>query len=175
MTPTFTPLPVHTIAASLPMHPLLVHIPVVLIPLAAIGVLAIAIRPRWMATFGWLVAGLAGVGFIGTLLAANTGEELMDTLRESGQRISSTLDDHAEMGDSAQAATGVFFLLVLAWVVFAWWRRRKGEEAATATVRKPRVIAGVLCAIAIVGGVLATASVTVTGHSGATSVWESKR
>jgi len=160
---------------GLPAHPLLVHIPVVLIPLAAIGVLAIVIRPKLMPSFGWVVAGLSFVGFLGTLLAANSGEAYEEKLEGTGQTISSTLEDHAEMGDTAQAFGAIFFALVLAWVLFAWWRRRSGDEKVTAKVKQPKLIGIVLAVLVVVGGVAASASVTLTGHSGAKSVWETKK
>ena len=160
---------------GLPAHPLLVHIPVVLIPLAALGALAIAVRPRWMRSFGWLVAGVAGVGFAGAIFASQSGEAYKETLEAAGRTINSTLEDHAEMGDAAQGFAAVFFALVVVWVLFAWWRRHCGEEKVTAAVKKPKLIAILLSVLVVVSGVAATASVTVTGHSGAKSVWESRK
>ena len=160
---------------GLPAHPLLVHMPVVLIPLAAIGALAIAVRPKWMRSFGWLVAAVAGVGFAGAMFAAQSGEAYKETLEASGQTITNTLEDHAEMGDAAQAFAAVFFALVVVWVLFAWWRRKAGEEKVTATVKQPKLIGILLSVLVVIGGVAATASVTVTGHSGAKTVWESKK
>ncbi|CAB4363204.1 MAG: hypothetical protein F2681_09810 [Actinobacteria bacterium] len=160
---------------GLPAHPLLVHIPVVLIPLAALGALAIAVRPRWMRSFGWLLAGVAGVGLLGAIFAAQSGEAYKETLEATGQTITSTLEDHAEMGDAAQGFAAVFFALLAVWVLFAWWRRRSGEEKVTAVVKQPKVIAIILSVLVVVSGIAATASVTVTGHSGAKSVWESKK
>ena len=164
----------HTLG-GLPAHPLLVHIPVVLIPLAALGALAIAVRPRWMRSFGWLLAGVAGVGLLGAIFAAQSGEAYKETLEATGQTITSTLEDHAEMGDAAQGFAAVFFALVVVWVLFAWWRRRSGEEKVIAVVKRPKVIAIILSVLVVVSGIAATASVTVTGHSGAKSVWESKK
>jgi uncharacterized membrane protein len=56
-----------SILASLPTHPLLVHIPVVVLPLAAIGGLAMAIRSAWFDRFGVAVAALAGAGCVGAV------------------------------------------------------------------------------------------------------------
>ena len=163
------------LAAALPTHPLLVHIPVVLVPVAALGVLALAIRPRWMRHYGFVVAAAAGVGFVGAVLAANTGEDLQERFTNAGQSISPTLQHHIDMGDAAQGYVGVFFLLVLCWVAFAWWRRRAGEDNAVAKVRKPKLLAAVLMVLALAGAVAATTSVTIAGHNGAKSVWEQSR
>ena len=40
---------------GIPLHPLVVHAVVVLIPLAALGVIAIALVPKWRSRFGILV------------------------------------------------------------------------------------------------------------------------
>jgi uncharacterized membrane protein len=157
---------------GLPAHPLLVHVPVVLVPLAALGVLAMAVRPTLLRTFGIAVTALVGVGFVGAVLAANSGEALENSRRAAGETISATLQDHAEMGDGVQTLAGVFFALTLAWILFSRWRGRVGEERATAVVRRPRVIAAVLAVLVVLSGAVATVSVTWTGHSGARSVWE---
>lgn len=44
---------------GIPLHPLVVHAIVVLLPLATIGTLAIALRPRWRTRYGPLVVGAA--------------------------------------------------------------------------------------------------------------------
>jgi len=157
---------------GLPAHPLFVHLPVVLVPLAAIGVLAMALRPQWRQRFGVPVAIIAGVGFVGTLLAANTGEELEESFRAAGETIPQVLNDHAEMGDTAQVIVGIFFVLTLAWVLYSIWQRRVGDERATAKVRKPRLIGTMLAVVVVLSGAVASVSVTLTGHSGARSVWE---
>jgi threonine/homoserine/homoserine lactone efflux protein len=157
---------------NMPAHPLLVHIPVVVLFFAAIGVVAMAIRPSWLRTYGVIVTALAGIGFVGSVLAASSGEALEDDLRETGIALSPKLLDHVEMGESVRLVSGLFFLATLAWVLFSAWRRRVGEEQATAKARKPRVIATVLMALAILLGAGSAISVTRTGHSGAQSVWE---
>jgi hypothetical protein len=44
-----------------------------------------------------------------------------------------------------------------------------------ARARRPRLVATVLMALAVLAGAAAsTATITVTGHNGAKSVWESK-
>jgi hypothetical protein len=43
---------------GLPAHPLLVHMPIVLIPLAAIGVVVMLIKPAWHQRYRWVVLGM---------------------------------------------------------------------------------------------------------------------
>ena len=63
---------------------------------------------------------------------------------------------------------------MLAWVLFAWWRRRAGDDKVAAKVKQPKLIGIVFAVLSVVGGVAASVSVTLTGHSGAESVWETK-
>lgn len=165
-------------------HPLLVHIPVVLIPVATIGVIAIAIRPSFMRHYGPLVAGVAFVGFLGSVLAASTGEALEEEFEDAGQTISGTLADHVEMGDRVKIVAFLFLLATLAWVVLARRRRTADTSADTsadatagtagtpAAAGRSRHAVTALMVLALVTGGVATWSVTTTGHSGATSVWE---
>ena len=152
---------------GLPAHPLMVHIPVVLLPLATIGIIAMTIRPRLIPHFGWLTVVLAGIGFVGTVLAAGTGEELEDSYRAAD-----TLKDHGELGETVRLLAALFFVVLLAWMLFIRWRNKAGEEAATAKVRKPKQIALVLAVVAILTGAVATVAMTLTAHNGAKSVWE---
>ena len=157
---------------GLPAHPLVVHLPVVLIPLALIGVLLMIVRPSLLPKLGVPVTVLAGLGFLGSIVAASSGEELEEQFESAGETISGTLRDHAELGENVQWIAGVFFVLVLAWVLFAAWRRRAGEDHAVAKVRKPRIVHVTLAVLVAVSGVAATYAVYATGHSGAKSVWE---
>ena len=68
---------------GLPAHPLLVHIPIVLLPLVGIGAIAIAVSPKARRRFGTVVLALAGVAFIGTVLAAGSGEGLVESVDSS--------------------------------------------------------------------------------------------
>lgn len=157
---------------GLPAHPLLVHVVVVMVPLAAIGMIAIALRPKWQRAYGPVVVAFAGLGFLGAIFAASSGEELEEVRRSAGETISATLRDHVEMGDTAEVLAGIFFLFVVAWFVVTRWSARVGEERAAKTLRKPKAIAVGLLAVAALSGAVATYSVTVTGHNGAKSVWE---
>lgn len=157
---------------NMPSHPLLVHIPVVLVPLAAIGVLLMALWPASRRSLGIVVPVLAALGAIGAILASGSGEALEDDYREAGQTISATVRDHAELGETARLLSVLFLFAVLAWVVAVRWVRRAGDERATAALKRPRAVVLALAVLASVGGVAATVSVVQAGHSGASSVWE---
>ena len=58
------------------MHPLVVHAVVVLLPLAALGVVALAVRPAWRGRFGVLVVVIAALATAAVPLATDSGESL---------------------------------------------------------------------------------------------------
>lgn len=147
--------------AGLPAHPLLVHVPVVMLPLAAIGAVLIALRQSWLERFGWWVVGFAGVGFIGAVLAAGSGEALEERVNETA-----ALEEHAEMGETARLMAFIFFLVVAAVVGYRWWMARKQQG------RRPgQVVAIVSSVLLIATAVGATATVATAGHQGAELTW----
>jgi uncharacterized membrane protein len=153
-------------------HPLLVHAPVVLVPLAAIGAVAMAVRPAWFRHFGPVVTVIAGVGAVFAVLATRSGEALEDRYVRSGQTISGTLEDHVELGERVPVIAILFFVLMLLWVMFGRWRRG-AEVAADATTKKPTAwVAAAFAAAVVLAGAGASVVVLTAGHSGAESVWE---
>ena len=70
------------LAFGLPLHPLAVHLPVVLLPLGAIGVVLALLVPRWRASLGWAMVAVLGVAAVSALVAKLSGEALeMDAPR----------------------------------------------------------------------------------------------
>lgn len=149
-----------SVLASIPIHPLLVHVPVVMLPLAALGAIALVVRPRWVQHYGWLVVAGAVVAFGGSFLAAGSGDDLMEQYQNSGQHISKTLSTHADLGGAVQWVALLFLALVASWV---WLRKRQ--------FGKP-VVRTVLSVLVVLSAVAATAMVVEAGHNGATAKWE---
>jgi hypothetical protein len=90
---------------GLPAHPLLVHIPVVLIPTALLVLLVALWRPgRRPAVIAGAV--LAVVGGIGAVLAVGAGEKLEHRVKETEQ-----VEEHAENGDQVELPAIAFALL----------------------------------------------------------------
>ena len=67
---------------GIPLHPLVVHAVVVLLPLAVLGTIAIALRPSWRVRYGPLVVAAAAV-----VDGAHPGGDLQRRgAREAGRR-----------------------------------------------------------------------------------------
>lgn len=156
---------------GLPAHPLLVHAPVILIPLCAIGAIWIAISPTWRHRIGWIVVVLAGGAVGASQLAAGSGEALQDAM----DKDTALVQRHADLGETFVWFAFVFFLAVLALMVWDTMQRRKvaaaGEESDLHELgRSGTAIA--LAVLVIVTAVGASFRVYQVGHSGAESVWE---
>jgi hypothetical protein len=160
-----------------PAHPLLVHVPVVLLPLAALGVIVMLIKPAWHRRYRWAVLTIGAVGAIGAIWSASAGEDLEGRLRRAGER--NTWEDHAEAGETARNVAILFAILLAAYVLIPWYleRRDRARQAKVdAPVASPSAVPRWamigLSVLVLAGAVGSVATVIDAGHSGAKSVWE---
>ncbi|MGE0819987.1 MAG: DUF2231 domain-containing protein [Candidatus Nanopelagicales bacterium] len=138
---------------GLPIHPLVVHAVIVLLPLACLGAVLVAAKASWNRRYGWLVLAFAFVALGSSVVA-----------KESGEKLASRVgwpEDHIEWGEKIPiAAFGLFVLLVI-----LWWLDRQGAERRT-------TLAKVVAALVIVAAAGSFALAVLAGHSGATAVWK---
>src|SRR3954462_10656050 len=93
---------------GLPAHPLLVHIPIVLIPLVGIGGIAIALSSRIRTRIGWIVVFLGGAALVGVQLALGSGEALQHSVPRS-----QALARHVSLADTMRPLALLLFVAVL--------------------------------------------------------------
>ena len=138
---------------GLPVHPLVVHAVIVLLPLACLGALLVAAKPSWNRSWGWVVLACSFIA-LGSAFVA----------KESGEKLASRVgwpEDHIEWGEKIPiAAFGLFVLLALLW----WFDRQQRDGRTTLT----KVVA--VLVVLVAAGNLALA--VLAGHSGATAVWK---
>jgi hypothetical protein len=158
---------------GLPAHPLFAHIPVVLIPLAAIGAVAM-LWPSVRDRLGWVVVGLVFVSGIFTQLAITSGQNLEEYLKNESQLAR----DHVKMGESLRPWVLLMFLALLGVMVVAHLARRHAaadgaEPDAAATKTRDRLkYAGIAAMVlSLLFSALATFSIIRIGHSGSKAVW----
>jgi uncharacterized membrane protein len=154
---------------GLPAHPLLVHLPVVLVPIAALLAVVFAFRPAWLDRFGWGLVAVSGVGALGAILAAGSGEALEETVKETA-----ALEEHAEMGEVAQTVAIIFFCVVLAVVVLRYFAKRNSGSAKVWTLISSKAGAIMIAAALVVSAAAATYTIVEAGHQGAKATWEPK-
>jgi hypothetical protein len=143
---------------GLPLHPLIVHATVVMIPLAALTVLLSALWPRFRTWAGPLPVGLSLIGLILVPLSTSTGE----TLEKHVER-SALLEKHTQLADGLLPwMIGLFAISVIGYAIH--WRSRHGHSLHAAVT----VVVAVLAVVAVVG---TTVQVARIGHSGAKAAW----
>ena len=98
---------------GLPAHPLLVHAVVVLIPLAALGAIAVAIRPRWNRPYAPLVAFGALTAAVAATLSKLAGEQLLATINVSPE-YAVLLGEHGRWGLFTTIASWIFAAFTVA-------------------------------------------------------------
>jgi len=150
---------------GLPIHPLIVHAVVVLVPLSALMAIAFAVRPTWRHVLRWPLAVGGVISGVTAFVAAESGEELQR--RVTQVRASTTdfdlLAEHVEWGDRAKLLCLVFMALCLA---SAWFVRPPDEdEPRRRTLEIPLVILLVVSALSVI------ITVALAGHAGAQVTW----
>lgn len=140
---------------GLPVHALVVHAVVVLVPLSAIGAILMAARRSFSRRFGTIVVILAGIGAIASIVAKLSGEQLAERV--------GTPDPHASLGNvMPYFAIGLFVLVLVLWLV---------DRGIPANVSRPTWLV-VFAVIVVIGAVVATWWTFRVGDSGARAVWE---
>lgn len=153
---------------GLPAHPLVVHAVVVLLPLAALGTLAVAARPTWRRNLGVPVFLIALVGVLAVPVAVQTGEQLQGLLGGGGPLV----EVHKQRAGHLLPYAVLFLALLLATLLLGRVADRTeaaGEHDGQLRVRvRLTTSAAVLAAIA---GLVVTGLVVWIGDAGATAVW----
>jgi hypothetical protein len=144
---------------GLPAHPLVVHAAVVLLPIAAIGLIVVALVPKARRHYAPVVFVVALLATIAVGLAQQSGEALEDKVTETEQ-----LEEHTEQGQTVLPWAIALTIVSAAVAAEPYLRDRMGKVP-------PKVVAGVLIGASLVVGIGATWTVVEVGHSGATSVW----
>jgi hypothetical protein len=177
------PVRITTIYSGLPAHPLFLHIPVVLIPVAAVAALAFAIRPRWISRYGVALATLTVVALAGTFLTVGAGIALRNALHLNGAApgaagFAGAAGPAALIARHAHAASilrllMIAFTAVLIPTVLAH-RVADGMPTGRSTADRALARPGTLAALRALLAVLAIACayfVFHTGDLGAKAVW----
>ncbi|GJF01562.1 hypothetical protein PSD17_05260 [Pseudonocardia sp. D17] len=169
-----------TFMFGLPLHPLVVHAVVVLVPAAVIGSVLVAawprIRPRW----GWPVVALTALATLAIPVATSTGESLEHNLPRTA-----AMETHTQLGDELLVFVAPLLLFVAGLVLLDHLRRRTTDrDTATArhagpgTMAAPRIRDGqarvgvvVLAVLVVVFAVVSAVQVVRIGDSGARAAW----
>lgn len=136
---------------GLPLHVLVIHAVVVLLPLMAVVTVLLALRPRWSETAAWLVVAgdvvVTGIAFV----AASSGEALKRMLPAN-----EAIREHADRGGLLPWFAVALVVAALAVVAL----RRRGSGRTPLGVGLSAVVA-----VAVISWTV------VVGHTGAQAAW----
>ena len=147
---------------GLPVHPLVVHAVVVLLPLAALGTIALAVRPAWRRPYG---------------VARGRVRRRRDhphprSRRRAARRWRSTSATRECTPSSATSSSGSPSRSSSCSAALVWLDRRRTADGTTSSRRatSPGLLRTV-AALALVAGLAATVQVYRVGDSGARAAW----
>ncbi|MBU4188705.1 MAG: cytochrome b5 domain-containing protein [Actinobacteria bacterium] len=141
--------------AGLPLHPLVVHFVVVLLPVAALGLILEIIAPKLADRYGWLTILVLAVGTAAAFVSQQAGEAL--ALRVGEPQL------HATLGRMLPWAAAALFVVAVIWLplhrrAYKTLEHRSGASTAT----------GILAALL---ALIVTALTVFVAHQGATAAW----
>jgi preprotein translocase subunit SecG len=148
---------------DLPAHPLFVHAPLVLMPLACIATIAMAIKKQWRERYWRQLIAAVGVVLVATLLAENSGEEL-----DHAMRGLAPIKKHAALADTTKLFVALLFVSTVALGVSIHRRKQASANKEIQAIRTEVALSLVVLLV----GVLATIWMFRTGHEGARVVWK---
>jgi Cytochrome b5-like Heme/Steroid binding domain len=159
-------LPIFDTIAGLPVHILVVHLAVVILPIAAVGQALLVFVPAWRAR--WATPTLIG-------LVIGTGAAFV--AKQSGEALAAhvgTPRTHAFWGDILPVVAAVLLVVAAAW----WFLQRReaaGNRGALGnrgvgapSVTLPTLLTGLLSAALAVAAAVIT---VLVGHTGAQAAW----
>jgi len=155
MTPVMSAAEAFDLVFGLPLHVLVNHAVVVLIPLGALAMILMVFVPRLRKSFSYVSAGITLLGAIAATVAAQSGEALSERVGYPGV--------HQEWGETLVPVAWALVVVSVAWVVLP---RFTGKA-----VRVGQIVASV----AVVGlSVASIVFVILAGHSGAEVTWKNR-
>jgi hypothetical protein len=146
---------------GLPLHPLIIHVPVILTPLLAVLAIVYALAPRTRGVTTWALVGLAPVVPVSVFAAKLSGEALLASSRFSsvGGEFARRIAEHQSF-----AVPLLLSALALGLVSLGLVHVSRGE-------RFGRPVRLAVSGLTVVLAVVALYYVVRAGHSGATAVW----
>ena len=149
---------------GLPAHPLLVHVPIVLLPLVGVGAIAMAVSAKVRDRCGWIVVALAGLALVGVQLAMGSGEQLQPSVQRT-----QALREHIDMAEQLRPMAFLFFLAVLGLMLL---HRRSQHADRASRSETPAWLVPTASAACVVFAVAANVQLVRVGHNGARATWQ---
>ena len=155
---------------GVPMHPLAVHAPVVLVPIAGVVAVVLAVRDDWRRRVGWFMPAAVFVLVAMLFVAKESGESA-----KASDNIFGDIGEHEDLANATFVLSIVWFALTVAVAVRDRMAGRHGPAqalSADAASARRDTVATVLAVFAAVAAIVTTIWLVRTGHAGAESRWK---
>lgn len=136
---------------GLPVHPLIDHVVVVLLPLSSISLILLVFLPKLRKNYSLLTLVGLGISLVASFIAKQSGEAL-------GIRVG-TPTDHAEWGEKVVIVTAALFVAVIAWYLL---------------IKSKNNLSKLVGYVSVLLAIAALVVVYLAGHSGAVATWEKR-
>ncbi len=154
---------------GVPAHPLMVHLAVVLVPLAALALIAVGWNRAWRHQYYLAIMLVSVAGAVGAYLAKTTGSSLRHALRAAGK----STGGHPGQGNTAFLLAGLFAVVCIGlWIYESYGDQIRQRFGLEQRFRLPFDENLALYAVAVPVALLAIVTMVLAGHSGATLVWK---
>ena len=157
---------------GLPAHVLLLHVPVILVPLVAVASVVAVWKTSWRRRYGLALAISGVVTSVATIVTVSVGQTFRDRLfgGDSGDP-SSFLSRHAEAAEKLRISVWLFAAVLIASLVLDRVRaERAGTVDAPGNVLTRFIVPGIVSVLAVVSLGLTM----YTGHLGAEAAWKDR-
>ena len=140
---------------GLPVHILITHAVVVLLPLAVLTLILVITIPKLRAAYRYPAVGLAIVGAISAIIAEQSGQALQARVGYPGE--------HAEWGEMLPPVAVALAVLSVIWLILSRMASSRGK-----------VVAAVIGGVIIVVGIIAVVLTVQAGNSGSEETWSER-
>lgn len=150
---------------GLPLHVLIVHASVVLVPLSTLTAICLAVVPRWRWLLRWPVLVSALLSLATVFVTVRSGQELLRARPE----LAPLVEVHQQRGERLLwLMVGYALVAALAFFALGGPTRLAGGRARTGAARPVQIVVSILL-VGLAGWSLV--QVVLTGDSGARAVW----
>jgi cytochrome b involved in lipid metabolism len=143
---------------GLPIHPLISHAVVVLVPLAAVGALILTFRAKWRATYSPLVLIATLLSLISAYIATQSGEALSSRV--------GLPNSHSTLGERLALVVLIFSITFSIWFAI--------ERSKSLCAKVPKLLQQLVKALVPITAIMSVTLTVLVGHSGAETTWKSR-
>jgi len=140
---------------GLPVHVLITHAVVVLLPLAVLTLILVITIPKLRSHYRYPAVGLAIVSAISAIIAEQSGQALQARVGYPGE--------HAEWGEMLPPVAVALAVLSVIWLIVSRMASSRGK-----------VLAAIIGGVIIVVGIFAVVITVQAGHSGSEQTWSER-